>query len=110
MGVNRHGGLNFPLFFGNLSFNLKSPNLQHPIELVKTRMQLQGELTQTYKKTYSKNLASAKLIIKTDGFSGLYGGLRAGLSYQIVMNGTRLTIFDQLKELGIGSLAFHILG
>lgn len=60
---------------------------QHPIELVKTRMQLQGELTQTYTKTYSKNLESARLIIKNDGFRGLFGGLKAGLSYQIIMNG-----------------------
>ena len=50
-------------------------------------MQLQGELTQTYTKTYSKNLESARLIIKNDGFRGLFGGLKAGLSYQIIMNG-----------------------
>lgn len=61
-------------------------------------MQLEGELTTTYEKTYSKNIASARLIIKSDGLTALWRGLSAGVAYQIVMNGTRLTIFDQLKE------------
>lgn len=78
-------------------------------------MQLQGELTQTYKKTYSKNFASARLIAKADGFGGLYAGLRAGLTYQMLMNGTRLTLFDQFKDLNMnvalaGMLAGGISG
>ena len=58
------------------------PDRKHPIELVKTRMQLQGELTQTYKKHYAKNFASARLIAQTDGLRGLYSGLTAGITYQ----------------------------
>ena len=42
--------------------------LKHPIELVKTRMQIQGELTRDYKKTYSGTMQSAILIAKEDGF------------------------------------------
>ena len=41
---------------------------KHPIELVKTRMQIQGELTRDYKKTYSGTMQSAILIAKEDGF------------------------------------------
>jgi len=83
----------------------------HPIELVKTRMQLQGELTQSYERTYSKNFASARLIAKADGLGGLYAGLRAGLSYQMLMNGTRLTLFDKLKDLNMNlALAGMVAG
>jgi len=75
--------------------------ITHPIELVKTRMQIQGELTRDYKKTYSGTMQSAILIAKEDGFFSLWRGLNAGLAYQVVMNGTRLTLFDFMKDHGV---------
>ena len=50
------------------SITLMKTILKHPIELVKTRMQIQGELTRDYKKTYSGTMQSAILIAKEDGF------------------------------------------
>ena len=88
-------------------------------------MQIQGELTRDYKKTYSGTMQSAILIAKEDGFFrlafnfqhnylvrllsnilraiiSLWRGLNAGLAYQVVMNGTRLTLFDFMKDNGKG--------
>lgn len=76
----------------------------HPIELVKTRMQLQGELTKSYQKTYTSTSKSAVLIVKSDGLKALWSGLSAGLMYQVVMNGSRLTLFDNLSGLGVPAL------
>ena len=107
------------------SITLMKTILKHPIELVKTRMQIQGELTRDYKKTYSGTMQSAILIAKEDGFFrlafnfqhnylvrllsnilraiiSLWRGLNAGLAYQVVMNGTRLTLFDFMKDNGKG--------
>lgn len=50
------------------SITLMKTRWKHPIELVKTRMQIQGELTKDYKKTYSGTMQSAILIAKEDGF------------------------------------------
>ena len=83
-------------------------------------MQIQGELTRDYKKTYSGTMQSAVLIAKEDGLFrsvhrtgnalginlkylfSLWRGLNAGLAYQVVMNGTRLTLFDLMKDNGKG--------
>jgi len=72
--------------------------ITHPIELVKTRMQTQGELTRSYTRTYSGTAQSLMLVARSDGFFALWKGISAGLMYQIFMNGTRLTLFDQMKR------------
>jgi len=72
--------------------------ITHPIELVKTRMQTQGELTRNYTRTYSGTAQSLILVVRSDGFRALWKGINAGVMYQICMNGTRLTLFDKLKS------------
>ena len=67
-------------------------------------MQLQGELTKSYQKTYTSTSKSAVLIVKSDGLKALWSGLSAGLMYQVVMNGSRLTLFDNLTALGVPAL------
>ena len=72
-------------------------------------MQIQGELTRDYKKTYSGTLQSALLIAKEDGLVSLWRGLNAGLAYQVVMNGTRLTLFDFMKDHGHGFILNNVI-
>ena len=48
--------------------------ITHPIELVKTRMQTQGELTRTYTRTYSGTAQSLVLVARSDGFFSLWKG------------------------------------
>ena len=69
----------------------------NPFEVVKTRLQLQGELDSTLK--YSSNpLKSAIKVFKSDGIKGLQKGLVPAYYYQILLNGTRLGLYSPLKD------------
>lgn len=68
----------------------------NPIELIKTRMQLQGELSKSTNapKLY-KNPAQAFVhIYKNEGIRGLQQGLICGYFYQLGLNGCRLGLYE----------------
>lgn len=90
----------------------------NPLEVVKTRMQLQGELRGKGQYTvHYRNFFHAFYIIgKTDGVLALQKGLSPSLIHQVLLNGTRLGIYQvaeerkwHLKESGEVSLANTIL-
>ncbi|KAB0794594.1 hypothetical protein PPYR_11433 [Photinus pyralis] len=64
----------------------------NPLEVIKTRMQLQGELAAKgqYTVHYRNILSASYVIIKHDGILSLQAGLTPALWFQFVMNGTRL--------------------
>lgn len=64
----------------------------NPLEVVKTRMQLQGELHAKGQHTvHYKNIIHASYTIaKHDGMLALQAGLVPGLWFQLILNGTRL--------------------
>ncbi|KAJ2889365.1 Mitochondrial oxaloacetate carrier protein, partial [Coemansia aciculifera] len=73
----------------------------NPFEVVvKTRLQLQGELaksTPNMVKPYH-NVAQAFWVIgKNEGLRGLQKGLGPGYMYQIMLNGTRLGFYEPVK-------------
>ncbi|XP_017015359.2 solute carrier family 25 member 35 [Drosophila takahashii] len=86
----------------------------NPIDVVKTRMQLQGELASrgTYVKPY-KNLPQAMVqIVRNDGLLALEKGLAPALCYQFVLNSVRLSTYSNALELGFlhnsdGSISFY---
>ncbi|NXK13548.1 S2534 protein, partial [Herpetotheres cachinnans] len=63
--------------------------LTNPLEVVKTRLQLQGELQPpgTYPRPYRGVLQAVGAVCRADGLWGLQKGLAAGLLYQGLMNG-----------------------
>lgn len=76
----------------------------NPPDMIKTRQQLQGELQRQPQKAnklpYSSFLRSAKTIVESEGIRGLQRGLCSALGFQMIMNSTRLGLFqtaDQLK-------------
>ncbi|KAJ7393402.1 hypothetical protein OS493_006375 [Desmophyllum pertusum] len=74
----------------------------NPLEVVKTRMQLQGELKArgTYAKHYKNVFHAFYTIGRFDGLRSLQSGLAPALVYQAVMNGCRLgsyQVFTNLK-------------
>ncbi|KAK5917846.1 hypothetical protein CgunFtcFv8_002657 [Champsocephalus gunnari] len=74
----------------------------NPLEVVKTRMQLQGELkTRGSYQVYYRNVFHAfYTIAKVDGLAGLQKGLAPGLVYQFLMNGVRLGSFAIIESSG----------
>nr|XP_018908139.1 PREDICTED: solute carrier family 25 member 35-like [Bemisia tabaci]XP_018908140.1 PREDICTED: solute carrier family 25 member 35-like [Bemisia tabaci] len=72
----------------------------NPMEVVKTRFQLQGELKAKgcYQVHYRNVVHAFYIIAKTDGILGLQGGLGPAMGYQMVLNGMRLGIFQVAEE------------
>lgn len=74
----------------------------NPLEVVKTRMQLQGELKSrgTYQVYYRNVFHAFYTIGKVDGLAGLQKGLVPGLFYQFFMNGVRLGSYAMIESAG----------
>ncbi|XP_069731058.1 solute carrier family 25 member 34 isoform X1 [Phaenicophaeus curvirostris] len=74
----------------------------NPLEVVKTRLQLQGELQPpgTYPRHYRGVLRAAGAVCRADGLRGLQKGLAAGLLYQGLMNGVRFYCYSHAEDAG----------
>ncbi|KAM9789054.1 solute carrier family 25 member 35 [Neosynchiropus ocellatus] len=74
----------------------------NPLEVVKTRMQLQGELRSrgSYQVYYRNVFHAFYTIGKVDGLAGLQKGLVPGLMYQFFMNGVRLGSYAIIESSG----------
>ncbi|KAI3662053.1 hypothetical protein MP638_005501 [Amoeboaphelidium occidentale] len=73
----------------------------NPIEVVKTRLQLQGEMAAEVlpksARIYKNSLQSFILIARSEGLLSLQKGLLPAYFYQIIMNGVRFSEYDRLK-------------
>ena len=72
----------------------------NPLEVVKTRMQLQGELQAKgqFQVHYRNVFHGFFTVAKHEGLTALQKGLRPALAYQFVMNGFRLGAFQFLND------------
>lgn len=75
----------------------------NPLEVVKTRLQLQGELAQrgSYKMHYRNFFHAFITIARNDGILKLQSGLVPGLTYQLFMNGARLGSYQCFINYGL---------
>ncbi|XP_050787220.1 solute carrier family 25 member 34 [Gopherus flavomarginatus] len=75
----------------------------NPLEVVKTRLQLQGELRPrgTYRRHYRGVLQALGAVSRADGLRGLQKGLAAGLLYQGLMNGVRFYCYSHAEDRGL---------
>lgn len=73
----------------------------NPIELIKTRMQLQGELSTNANapKLYRNPLQALVVIYKNEGLRGLQQGLLCGYVYQIGLNGCRIGFYEPSRKM-----------
>lgn len=67
--------------------------VSNPFEVVKTRLQLQGELGNVTGKQYTNVFSSIRLILAEEGIRGVQAGLAPAIAFQIAMNGVRLGAF-----------------
>lgn len=72
----------------------------NPLEVVKTRLQLQGELRARgqYAVHYRNFFHAFYIIAKTDGILALQKGLVPALWHQVLLNGTRLGVYQFAEE------------
>uniref|UniRef100_A0A8C4N4Y2 Solute carrier family 25 member 34 n=1 Tax=Eptatretus burgeri TaxID=7764 RepID=A0A8C4N4Y2_EPTBU len=82
--------------------------VSNPLEVVKTRMQLQGELQsrKTHPVHYKNAFQALWVLLRTEGPRSLQAGLVPALSYQMVMNGVRLGTYSRVQAAGITDSAF----
>uniref|UniRef100_A0A1B0G726 Uncharacterized protein n=1 Tax=Glossina morsitans morsitans TaxID=37546 RepID=A0A1B0G726_GLOMM len=68
----------------------------NPIEVIKTRIQLQGELAArgTYVEPYKGLFQAFVTVAKNDGWAGLQKGLIPALYFQFIINSFRLSIYQ----------------
>lgn len=89
-------------FMGGLAASLAGL-ITNPLEVVKTRVQLQGELMKrgNYTIHYRNVFHALVTITKKEGLHSVQKGLVPALYYQFWMNGTRLGFFQSLDNLGV---------
>nr|XP_054768585.1 solute carrier family 25 member 35-like [Lytechinus pictus] len=75
----------------------------NPLEVVKTRFQLQGELKAwgTYQRHYRNVFHAFYTIGRYDGLLALQAGLPPAIIYQILQNGTRLGTYQIFTDMGL---------
>lgn len=75
----------------------------NPLEVVKTRLQLQGELRPqgSYQRHYRGVLQAVAAVSRADGLRGLQKGLAAGLLYQGLMNSVRFGFYSHAEDIGL---------
>lgn len=74
----------------------------NPIELIKTRMQLQGELMKRgtdVAKLYKNPFQAFAVIYRNEGIRGLQQGLVCGYYYQLGLNGCRIGLYEPSRNL-----------
>ena len=79
--------------------------LTHPMDLIKVRFQLQGELRPPgkYPIKYRTIPQSMLALIRDSGVRGLYKGAAPAFSYQFLMNGMRAFVFEKCNRWGLTS-------
>ncbi|KAJ3015456.1 UNVERIFIED_CONTAM: Mitochondrial oxaloacetate carrier protein [Siphonaria sp. JEL0065] len=83
--------------------------ITNPMEVVKTRLQLQGELEAKsgptlHKRQYNGAISAFIKISRTEGVKGIQKGLAPAYLYQILMNGTRLGFYEPVRDIVIGGV------
>lgn len=69
----------------------------NPIEVVKIRMQLQGEMSAVAETVYRNPMQGIGITFKNEGIKGCQKGLISAYIYQIALNGSRLGFYEPIR-------------
>eukprot|EP00095_Tigriopus_kingsejongensis_P006591 maker-scaffold516_size150393-snap-gene-0.24 protein:Tk06591 transcript:maker-scaffold516_size150393-snap-gene-0.24-mRNA-1 annotation:"calpain t" len=73
----------------------------NPLDVLKTRLQVQGELQSTRGGQYGRTpLSALRTVVRQDGWRALQHGLGAAVAYNAVINGIRLGFFAYCDNQG----------
>ena len=77
--------------------------ITNPLEVVKTRQQLQGELSKagSYQVHYRNAFQALYTIGRNEGVYALQRGLTPNLGFQMCMNSVRTGVYQALMDIGI---------
>ncbi|PSC68368.1 mitochondrial carrier [Micractinium conductrix] len=70
----------------------------NPIDVIRTRLELQGELARGSAQVYRGALHGLAKMVQQEGPAVLFRGLKPAFAFQIAVNGTRLGTFLPLKK------------
>ena len=70
----------------------------NPVDVVKTRLQLQGELGMKGASNFRNPIQALIAIARTEGLRGVQRGLTASIPHQMVMNGLRIGSYSVLTK------------
>eukprot|EP01104_Vermistella_antarctica_P000691 TRINITY_DN10824_c0_g1_i1.p1 TRINITY_DN10824_c0_g1~~TRINITY_DN10824_c0_g1_i1.p1 ORF type:complete len:310 (-),score=23.00 TRINITY_DN10824_c0_g1_i1:67-996(-) len=71
----------------------------NPVDVVKTRMQLQGELGSTVTHRYPNILGGLGKLVRDEGLRGYYSGIQASLMREATYSTIRLGAYEPFKEM-----------
>lgn len=77
----------------------------YPLELIRTRMGVDNAVSSQFNSTYG----CAKIILKTDGFRGLYNGLGISIPSTFIFRGLHFGLFDIAKKYTLDYENRHLL-
>ncbi|KAI8060725.1 mitochondrial carrier domain-containing protein [Gongronella butleri] len=91
---------------------MSAVTFSNPIEVVKTRLQLQGELVRAgtlsvASRPYHNSFQAMNLIFKNEGFRGIQRGLGVAYIYQVCLNGSRLGLYGPVHNTVIETLGLQ---
>jgi solute carrier family 25 protein 14/30 len=69
----------------------------NPVDVIKIRLQLQGEMGQAATKQYNNVFRAAYVIVTTEGFRGIYKGVSAAWLREGIYSGIRLGLYEPFK-------------
>ena len=74
--------------------------MTHPIETVKTRMQVHGEKGSLSRVNYGGTfLSTGKVVLSNEGLSGMYKGIQATWARESIYSTLRLGLYEPFKQL-----------
>eukprot|EP01095_Lingulamoeba_sp_RSL-Kostka_P015313 TRINITY_DN6998_c0_g1_i1.p1 TRINITY_DN6998_c0_g1~~TRINITY_DN6998_c0_g1_i1.p1 ORF type:complete len:303 (-),score=87.01 TRINITY_DN6998_c0_g1_i1:121-1029(-) len=78
--------------------------VSHPVDTIKTRMQLDGELAKSsnHVKKYPNMFTGMRIIAQEEGIRGLYKGLTAAILREAIYSTLRMGFYEVFKELFSG--------
>lgn len=70
----------------------------YPLDLVKTRLQMQGEGVRVMGSPYRGMVKTAFGVVKEEGLTKLWQGVTPGMARHLVYSGVRMTLYDMLRS------------